>query len=356
MSTLVKESFPEEFLSYVKSSQPYLWIKSYEEVRVTQEVLKALKDTKVLVNVYRWDSERKLCKYDRLSNNNKGGWTNVPNPPHPAPGYDGNNVITAISKLGASNERSIVLMLDFHPYIKAPGNTRQIRNAIDDLKSKGNMIVFVSPLLQIPVELKKEIQLLDFNLPDAQQLEGIIVSIQNSLKRSNPDGSKAELSPDVKIAAIEASKGLTFSEAHDAFALSIVKNGCFNDRFVHSVFREKVKQVKEAGLLTYIEPDVTFDNIGGLDDLKEWIRMRSKVYTNAAREYGLPYSKGVLLAGWPGAGKSLIAKATANEFGFPLYLLDIGSLFGSLVGETERNTRNVVETLDSIGRCVVLID
>ena len=115
--------------------------------------------------------------------------------------------------------------------------------------------------------------------------------------------------------------------------MAIVENHGFNNNFILSVFDEKVKQVKRHGLLSYIRPDQTFEHIGGLEGLKKWIRMRAKAYSQEARDYKLPYPKGILLAGIPGCGKTLLAKATANEFGFPLFQLDVGSLFGKYVGE-----------------------
>ncbi len=109
-------------------------------------------------------------------------------------------------------------------------------------------------------------------------------------------------------------------------------------------------------MLQYLEPNVSFNEVGGLDSLKDWMKVRTKAYTKAARSFGLPYPKGVLLCGIPGCGKSLIAKATAHEFGFPLFQLDLGALFGSHVGESEENFRKVTKTVDGIGRCVLYID
>ena len=355
MSTTARIPFPEKFRNYLRASYPLLWIKTHEEQRVTQEILLSLKDTKTPVTVYSWDAKKLLQKFNRTANNNKGGWEQVKNGD-----YGLMTVIDNVTKLGASGERCVILMKDFHHYIEAPGQSRPIRNSVEELKCKGNMIVFVSPIIKIPVELEKEIQILEFSLPDTVQLEGILTSVQAAVKKSVAADAKknaeAEIPADVKTAAIEASKGLTFSEAHDAFALAIVENHGFNNNFVLSVFDEKVKQVKRHGLLNYIRPDQTFEHIGGLTGLKKWIRMRAKAYSQDARDYKLPYPKGVLLAGIPGCGKTMIAKATANEFGFPLFQLDVGSLFGKYVGESEENTRKVVETVDSIGRCVLFID
>lgn len=339
--------FQEKIRSYLKASYPMLWVKTHEETRVIKEIISAFGVTNNPVIIYAWDAQQDLLKYKKEG----AGWEKVSGDTKVM------NVITACRKLGSNNERSVIIFKDFHPYIEAPGQIRAIRNAIDDLKSKGNMLIFASPVIKIPVELEKEIQIVDFNLPGAEQLETVLDSVVNTVKKKYPDEpAKSAITPEVRTASIEASKGMTHSESHDAFSLAIVENQQFNNNFVISVFEEKVKQVKKHGLLQYIKPDVSFDSVGGLDGLKKWIKTRSKAYTQAARDYNLPYPKGILLCGIPGCGKTLLAKATANEFGFPLFQLDVGSLFGKHVGETEENFRRVVDTVDGIGRCILFID
>lgn len=339
--------FPEKVRSYLKASYPMLWVKTHEESRVIKEIIGAFDNTNTPIIVYTWDAQQDLLKYKR----DGGGWEKVSGDTKVM------NVITHCRKLGSNNERSVVIFKDFHPYIENPGQIRALRNAIEDLKSRGNMLIFASPVIKIPVELEKEIQIVDFSLPGEAHLANVLESVVSTVKKKYPDDAKkSDITPEVRTASIEAAKGMTHSESHDAFSLAIVENQKFSNDFVISVFEEKVKQVKKHGLLQYIKPDVSFDSVGGLDGLKKWIRTRARSYTQAARDYNLPYPKGILLCGIPGCGKTLLAKATANEFGFPLFQLDVGSLFGKHVGETEENFRRVVETVDGIGRCVLFID
>jgi hypothetical protein len=291
-------SFEEKFKNYLRASYPLLYIRTHEEIRVSRAIVGALINTKVPVDIYSWDSKRLLEKYDR-SNNGSGGltWVQVKNTT--GKDFSLNNVIDSIKNIGSSTGRNVFILKDFHSYIEAPGQIRPIRNAIEELKSRGNMIVFVSPFIKIPVELEKEIQILDFHMPNDEQLEGILMSVANIYNKKNKEKERAEkiLTPDIKQASIEAAKGLTFGEAHDAFSLSIIENHDFNNDFILSVFDEKVKQVKRNGLIQYIKPDITFDGIGGLEGLKKWIRARAKAYSIKAREYKLPYPKGMLLCG-----------------------------------------------------------
>ncbi|WP_242059146.1 MULTISPECIES: AAA family ATPase [Nostoc] len=95
---------------------------------------------------------------------------------------------------------------------------------------------------------------------------------------------------------------------------------------------------------------------GGLDLLREWLTRRRRLFTQEARELHLPQPKGVLLAGPPGTGKTLLAKNIANILNLPLLQLDIASLLGSLVGESEGNVRRALKTAEAIAPCVLWVD
>ena len=357
---MLNVSFEEDFRNYLKASYPLLTIRSHEEGRVIRAIINATAvTTTTQITVYSWDCRRLLEKHSKNADGKAGGTWEKQGGPTAASDFSTTNIIDSIRAISSKGSgRNIFILKDFHPYIEAPQVTRPLRNALEELRGKGTMIVFLGPVLKIPVELEKEIQILDFKMPDGTQLEAIlnsVVAIYNQ-KQKMKGAPEQLITDDVKQSAVEAAKGLTYGEAHDAFSLAIISNHAFNSDFILSVFEEKVKQIKRTGLLQYIKPDIRFENIGGLEGLKKWIRSRSKAYSAAARTYSLPYPKGVLLCGIPGCGKTALAKATANEFGFPLFQLDIGALFGKLVGESEENFRKVIEQVEGIGRCILFID
>jgi hypothetical protein len=255
-------------------------------------------------------------------------------------------------------DHQLYILKDFHPFFQEPVVRRAFRNIIGKLKSKSTTILFISPIYAVPEELAKEVQILDFDLPDDEGLRSRLEFVQRAAVSSQKPGSTHDfgISPEIMLKAIEAGKGLTESEAENAYTLALVHHKSFNKPFVGTVFEEKVTHLRKSGLLTYIAPDVTFDSVGGLDGLKTWIRQRGQAYLPEAREYGLPYPRGMLLCGVPGCGKTLLAKATSAELGLPLFQLDIGSLFGKLVGETESNFRRVIQLVDGVGSCVLFVD
>ena len=98
------------------------------------------------------------------------------------------------------------------------------------------------------------------------------------------------------------------------------------------------------------------DTVGGLENLKKWLTLRSKAFELKAKEFGLPEPKGILLLGVPGCGKSLTAKCIASEWKQPLLKLDIGKVFQAEVGSSENNIRQALSTAEAIAPCVLWID
>jgi len=232
-------------------------------------------------------------------------------------------------------DRCLFILKDFHPYLQEPVVRRALRNLVARLKTRGTTILFVSPVCAIPEELMTDIQVLDFALPDEKGLSERLQFVRRGVEATRAPGSTHDfsISPEIEYKAIEAAKGLTDSEAENAYTLAIVRQKKFDTSFVAAVFDEKIARLKKSGLLTYLEPDATFETVGGLDGLKTWIRQRGKAYLPEARKYGLPFPRGMLLCGVPGCGKTLLAKATSAELGLPAFQLDVGALFGKLVGE-----------------------
>jgi SpoVK/Ycf46/Vps4 family AAA+-type ATPase len=158
---------------------------------------------------------------------------------------------------------------------------------------------------------------------------------------------------DERDRVLDAATGMTSTEAENAFALSVVEARGFAPGIIA---REKAAAVRKGGLLEVVEIRESLADIGGLDALKAWLMKRRDAFSARARDYRLPTPKGCLILGIPGTGKSLTAKAVANVLGRPLLKLDAGNLFGSLVGQSEANLRQVIRTAEAIAPCVLLVD
>jgi len=149
---------------------------------------------------------------------------------------------------------------------------------------------------------------------------------------------------------------LTLNEAENVFAKTLIKRGGLGAEHLDVIISEKEQIVRKSGLLEYYHSTERFDDVGGLDLLKDWLRKRQMAFTERAREYGLPTPKGVLLIGVQGCGKSLTAKAVASLWKVPLLRLDMSRIFSSLVGASEENLRNALRVAESVSPCILWVD
>lgn len=244
--------------------------------------------------------------------------------------------------LSCEDTRVILVLRDFHLFLedKNPVVYRKWRDAMLHGKARNKTLIVVGCRITLPPELEKEVAVLDFALPDKEQLRRVLHGIQ-----------KTETPEEADI--LRAASGLTTIEAENAFALSIIEAGKVTPGIV---FREKCQTVRKNGLLEIVESKVTLDDIGGLESLKTWLVNRRDAFSDDAVAYGLPTPRGMLTVGQPGTGKSLTAKACRSVLGIPLLRLDAGRLFGSLVGQSEQNWRTAHATAKAMAPCILWID
>jgi len=213
-------------------------------------------------------------------------------------------------------------------------------------------IIIVAPVLNIPIELEKYITMVEVDLPDSQEI--------NLLIQQYLDGYEQELDAEELGLLSNHLKGLSAHEINMILNLNMQKNGDIGYESSRSLIAEEKKQIiRKSGLLEMVEPRESIEDIGGLDNLKDWLQKKSKIFLNIeeAEKYGVDTPKGVFIVGMPGCGKSLTAKATALLFNnIPLLRLDIGRLMGKYVGESESNMRKAIEQAEAISPCILWID
>lgn len=248
------------------------------------------------------------------------------------------------------NQSALFVLKDFHDIWSNPQLKRKLRSVSQRLKFTKKSILITAINNQVPEELKDEAVLIDFPLPNAQDLDEVL----NRLTQT--PGVKVNLTRLGREKLVQAAVGLTSSQAQRVFAKSIVKDGTLDDRDIDLVTDEKKQIIRESEALEFFAFTETPDDVGGLGVLKSWLRMRERAFTQEARDYGLPAPKGIGLIGIPGTGKSLTAKMIGGLWRLPLLRLDIGSLFGSLVGESEERTRRALKLAETVAPCVVWID
>ena len=198
-------------------------------------------------------------------------------------------------------------------------------------------------------EIAHEMVRLTMPLPDKEILTLTKEKVVAQMEISNSDVDDDE-------EVIRAALGLTVMEAEIAFSHAIASHGSLTQSSIPLIMRKKRDIISRSGALDYIEPKVKMEDVGGLNQLKYWLDKRRAAFSPLAEERGLPTPKGILLAGVPGCGKSLTAKAIGNEWSMPLVRFDLGAVFQSTVGSSEANIRNALKVAEAVSPCILWID
>jgi SpoVK/Ycf46/Vps4 family AAA+-type ATPase len=334
--------FMTDFANLVNAGFPYIYIPSYEEERITNTIKNIISNKELI------KSDRKLYVWTQtdglVSDETKIRDTSSP--------------INAVESVAKSNEDAIYIFKDFHIYFGGERNARpdyavirKLRDIIPALKSSRKTVVFISSKLVIPCDMEKEISILDFDLPNSEEIQSLLEELISGL---NPEN--VHLSNDDKIQLSRSALGLTMQEAENAFCRAIVKLKGLDINAISIIHEEKNQVVKKTGVLEFVKSDLNIDDIGGLENLKKWLIRRNNSWSERAQAYNLPAPKGVLITGVPGCGKSLTAKAMSAIWGLPLLKLDMGKIFGGIVGSSEENMRKAIATAEAVSPSILWVD
>lgn len=264
--------------------------------------------------------------------------------------------LLALDQVIEQVEPAIYIFKDFHPFLTRTNFaiTRKLKEIALHLKNSYKTIVLISPILEIPTELEKEITVLNFPLPARDDLAELLDRIVEEVRQFKQ--VRIDLDEAGRERLLQAALGLTLGEAENVFAKIIVKDERLTGDDVGEVFAEKQQIIRKNGLLEYYATDETFSNVGGLAVLKEWLAKRAVAFTPEARAFGLPPPKGILMLGVQGCGKSLCAKAVSSLWQLPLLRFDMGRMFGSLVGSSEDNVRRAIAVAESVAPAILWVD
>ncbi len=339
---MANKLFDESFANLINAGFPYIYISTYEEERIVEIINRINTNTELIKakrKVYVWtQTNGMVCDESRCK--------------------DTMQPAAAIDFIGSNKEDAIFILKDFHVYFGVDRNTRpdyaiirKLRDILPMLKSSRKTVAFVSPHLVIPCDMEKEISVLDFDLPSAEELEEVLDALLAGLNKENihlSDGEKRQL--------VRSALGLTLQEAENAFCRAIVYQKGISIKALEIIHEEKNQVVKKTGVLEFVKSDLNIEDIGGLENLKKWLLRRNQSWGEKAKTYNIPAPKGVLITGVPGCGKSLTAKAMSAIWGLPLLKLDVGKIFGGIVGSSEENMRKAIHTAEAISPSVLWVD
>jgi len=340
--TPLTHQWQEEIETLVRARYPILYVITNEEMRVQNVMVEiAAKRQKKL---FEWTCSSGLVPAGSSiqSQRNRNASTKDPG--------------AALDLIIDQVEPAIFLFKDFHPFLTRNNIAiiRRLKDIALHLKNSFKTIVIISPVLEIPPELEKEITVLIFPQPTKEDLGVLLDKILEDIREFKH--VQIELDEHSRERLFQAAMGLTLAEAENVFAKIIVKYQRLGPEHVSEVFSEKQQIIRKSGLLEYYSSEEDFHQVGGLAALKDWLNKRAVAFTAEANAFGLPPPKGVLLLGVQGCGKSLCAKAVSRLWQLPLLRFDMGRMFGSLVGSSEENVRRAIAVTESIAPVVLWVD
>jgi len=338
--------FVKDLATYIRAGYPIVTIVSSEEDRALELIDELLQQKEM------WKRPRKLFVWS-ISR----GLVDAEG--RPATKDDTRRPEQALAFVASYAEGALFLFKDFHPYLRdnAPNASlviRLLRDLVPELKGSPRTLLWLSPVQQIPPELQKDVTVVDLPLPTEAEYRQILNRLVAQV-RDNPTVT-VDLDEDAIDAIGKACQGLTRSEAENALAKAIVSQQGLTGRDIKAILEEKEQIIRKSGILEYTAAVEDFAAIGGLGNLKTWLRQRNEGFSQKARDFGLPNPRGVMLVGVPGCGKSLCAKAVAAEWRKPLLKFDLGRVFAGLVGESEERMRKALAVAEGVAPCVLWID
>jgi hypothetical protein len=326
----------------IRARYPILYILTSEETRVQQAVAEIAHRRQK--KVFEWSCSTGLLPAGTSVQSQKNR-----NPATKDP-------LVALDQVIEHVEPALFLFNDLHPFLTRPNVAviRKLKEIALHLKNSHKTIILISAILEIPVELEKEVTVLNFPLPTRDDLSRLLDRVIEDVKQFPQ--VRVELDEAGRERLLRAALGLTLGEAENVFARIIVKDERLSADDVNEVFAEKQQIIRKSGLLEYCATSERFDHIGGLAVLKDWLRKRAVAFTDQAREFGLPAPRGILMLGVQGCGKSLCAKAVSTQWQLPLLRFDMGHMFGSFVGSSEENVRRAISVAESVAPAVLWVD
>ena len=323
--------FTDELTLLLKARYPIIYINTIEEDRVEYIIRKYIK-TSLNRSIYSWDFI--------------DGYTNNPN----NEGFAKRNPVQAlelVERLTAQTP-ALFLLKDFNRFLTDVSISRKLKNISRILKLQPKTIIIIGSELNIPKELSDLITILQFQLPVESEINYELKRLMESLS--------IEIDQQILESLTRACQGLSLERIRRVLSKIIATYKTIDENSIKLLLNEKKQIISQTEILEYWSVDETISKIGGVDNLKNWLKKRKTSFGIQASNYGLPTPRGLLLVGIQGTGKSLTAKAIANEWQLPLLKLDVGKLFGGIVGESESRLRQMIQVAETISPCILWID
>ena len=334
-------TFENRILHYMEAGFPILYLNTFEEGKAREAILSTFAGNLGRTTILEWDGTDRIC--DICTGEVQYETTN-----HALADVLDDRISIQNSAAG----HQVMILKNIDTFMDDPAVMARLKKMAERIRSGllDATIVILSPILRIPKEIEKYITVIEMDYLTDSEIQDVIRNLAKANGKIIPERLIKEYA--------NAFKGLSEFEIQNIMQLILSQNEDITKSQINLVFEQKQQMIKKAGILEMISPKESLDDIGGLENLKDWLRQKEKVLSDmeGAKSFGVDMPKGVLIAGIPGCGKSITAKAAAKLFNIPLLRLDMGRLLGKYVGESEANMRKAIELAEAISPCVLWVD
>ena len=242
----------------------------------------------------------------------------------------------------------VILLKDFQNFWSDLSIIRKLKLVLRKIKGQTKTIIFLVPEFLETDEILDFGIKINFPLPTRAEVKLELSKVFKSLNISIDEKIEENL--------IYACLGLSLESIRLILSKILINEKKLTKDIIQSIYGEKISLLNQNNLLQYWQNETSISDLGGLMELKIWLKIRENAFSEQARQYGLPNLRGILLIGAPGTGKSLAAKAISGEFNLPLLQLDVGKLFGGIVGQSESRIREMIRVSEALAPCIIWID
>ena len=268
--------------------------------------------------------------------------------------YNSTDPVQALANLETMTVEAVFILKDFHRHMDNPVVVRRLRDVGQKFSANRRTLVLTAPSVDMPPELASLVEFLDLPLPDQPRLREIIRETYTRLAGTHT--LKLQLDANGVDAMAANLRGLTEEEADRAISQTLVAHLALSADCITDVLDAKKSLLKRSEMLEFVEAKDNMASVGGLENLKNWLRQRQGAWDDHARDFGLEAPKGVIILGVQGCGKSLCARAVAGEWKLPLVKFDTAAVYDKFIGETEKRIQKVFKVAEGLAPCVLWID
>jgi AAA+ superfamily predicted ATPase len=268
--------------------------------------------------------------------------------------YNSREPAQMLGNLEGITVEAAFILKDLHRHMDDPIVVRRLRDVGQHFATNRKTIILTSPKIDIPAELRGLVEFFELPLPDRQRLRQIID--ETLVRISKTHTLQRRLDAAGLDTVTENLRGLTEEEAERAISQALVTHYALCPEIATDVLEMKKSLLKRSEMLEFVEATDNMANVGGLENLKQWLGKRRGAWEDSAREFGLEPPHGVIILGVQGCGKSLCARAVAGEWELPLVKFDTSAVYDKYIGETEKRIRKVFQVAEGLAPCVLWID